>query len=41
MPFVPWLLVSTALLPERWRRPALAIQLATALLLEHLLYTTW
>jgi len=33
--------VSTALLPDRWRRPALAGQLVTALLLEHLLYTSW
>ncbi|QZY30422.1 hypothetical protein [Nocardioides coralli] len=41
LPFVPWLLVSTALLPERWRRPMLALQLATAVVLEHLLYTTW
>ena len=41
LPFVPWLLVSTALLPGRWRKPALAIQLGMALLMEHLLYTTW
>ncbi len=41
LPFVPWLLVSTALLPERWRRPGLALQLATALVLQHLLYTAW
>ena len=41
LPFVPWLLLSTALLPESWRRWGLALQLATALLVETLLYTTW
>ena len=41
LPFVPWLLVSTALLPQRWRRPALALQLGTAIVLETLLYTSW
>jgi hypothetical protein len=41
LPFVPWLLVATALLPERWRRPAFAVQLVTALVLQHLLYTSW
>lgn len=41
LPFVPWLLLTTALLPERWRRPGLALQLVTGLLLEHLLYTSW
>ena len=41
LPFIPWLLLSTALLPQRWRRPALALQLLTALLLQHLLYTSW
>ncbi len=41
LPFVPWLMLSTALLPERWRRPVLGVQVALALLLEHLLYTTW
>jgi hypothetical protein len=41
LPFVPWLLLSTALLPDRWRRPALALQVAVALAIEHLLYTTW
>jgi hypothetical protein len=39
--FVPWLLVSTALLPERWRRPGLLLQVVTALVVEHLLYTSW
>ena len=41
LPFIPWLLVSTALLPARWRAPLLALQLAVALVMEHLLYTTW
>jgi len=41
LPFVPWLLLSTALLPERWRRPGLALQLVVALVVQHLLYTTW
>ena len=41
LPFVPWLLLSTALLPESWRRWGLALQMATALLVEMLLYTTW
>ena len=41
LPFLPWLMLSTALLPERWRRPGLAVQLLAALLLEHLLFTSW
>lgn len=41
LPFVPWLSLGLALLPDRWRRPALAGQLATALLVQHLLYTSW
>ncbi|WP_432477853.1 hypothetical protein [Nocardioides sp. GXQ0305] len=41
LPWMPWLLLVTALVPERWRRPLLAAQLATALLLQHLLNTTW
>ncbi|WP_372729664.1 hypothetical protein [Nocardioides sp.] len=41
LPFVPWLLITTALLSERWRRWGLALQLLTALLLQHLLYTSW
>jgi hypothetical protein len=41
LPFVPWLLLSSALLPDRWRQPALAVQLATALLVQQLLYTSW
>jgi len=41
LPWMPWLLLVTALLPDRWRRPILALQLASALLLQHLLNTTW
>jgi methylthioxylose transferase len=41
LPFVPWLLISTAVVPERWRRPALLLQVVTALLVEHLLDTGW
>ncbi|MGY2874251.1 methylthioxylose transferase [Marmoricola sp. URHA0025 HA25] len=41
LPFVPWLLVSCALLPERWRRRGLVLQLVAALAVEHLLATGW
>jgi hypothetical protein len=41
LPFVPWLLVSTSLVPRRWRGPALGVQVIVALLLEHLLDTVW
>jgi hypothetical protein len=41
LPFVPWLLLSTALLPRRLRRPVLVLQVVTALLVEHLLDTGW
>lgn len=41
LPFVPWLLVSTALLPQRWRRWALGAQILLAVLMEHLLHTSW
>ena len=41
LPFVPWLLLSTAAMPDRWRRPMLLVQLVLALLLQHLLDTTW
>ena len=41
LPFVPWLTLSLALLPERWWRAGLALQVATALVVQHLLYTTW
>lgn len=41
LPFVPWLLLGTALLPERARRPALAVQVIAALVVQHLFATTW
>jgi hypothetical protein len=41
LPFVPWLLVGTALIPARWRRPALALQVVFALAVQHLLATGW
>ncbi|WP_220451255.1 hypothetical protein [Nocardioides dongkuii] len=39
--FVPWLTVSLALLPPGWRRWGLLLQLACALVVQHLLYTSW
>ncbi len=41
LPFVPWLLVGAALLPERWRRVGFAAQLLFALVVQHLLFTGW
>src|SRR3954454_17272389 len=41
LPFVPWLLVACALLPERWRRAGVAIQVLVALVVQHLLFTGW
>ena len=41
LPFLPWLLLSMAVLPERWRRSGLALQLVSALVVQHLLYTSW
>ncbi len=41
LPFIPWLTLSLALLPGFWRRWGLGIQLAFALLVQHLLYTSW
>jgi hypothetical protein len=41
LPFVPWLLVSCALLPPAWRRWGLALQLLTALVVQQLFYTVW
>lgn len=41
LPFVPWMLLSVALLPERWRRLGLGVQMLVALVLQHLLYTSW
>jgi hypothetical protein len=41
LPFVPWLTVSFALLPDRWRRWGLGLQVLAALLVQHLFYTVW
>lgn len=41
LPFVPWLTISLALLPGGWRRWGLALQVTTALLVQHLVYTSW
>ena len=41
LPFIPWVLLGCALLPTRWVRPALAVQVVTALLVQHLLFTGW
>lgn len=41
LPFVPWLLVSCALLPATWRRRGLVLQLVAALVTMHLLRTAW
>jgi methylthioxylose transferase len=41
LPFVPWLLIACALLPERWRRAGVAIQVVVALVVQHLLFTGW
>ncbi len=41
LPFVPWLLLATACLPARWRRPMLGVQVVVALLVQHLVITNW
>lgn len=41
LPFVPWLLVATALLSPRWRRFGLAAGVLVGLAAEHLLHTAW
>lgn len=41
LPFIPWLTLSLTLLPGRLQRWALVLQVATALVVEHLLFTTW
>ena len=41
LPFVPWLLLATAALPPGWRRAGLALQVAAALVVQHLVHTTW
>ena len=41
LPFVPWLLISCALLPDRWRRVGVAVQVLVAVVVQHLLFTGW
>jgi hypothetical protein len=41
LPFVPWILVSCALLPPRWRTWGLGVQLVAAIVLQQLFYTSW
>lgn len=41
LPFVPWLLLGCALLPERWRRYGLVAQVGAALVIQHLLRSAW
>ncbi len=41
LPFVPWVLLACALLPEHWRRRGLVLQVVVALLVQHLLFTGW
>lgn len=41
VPFVPWMLVGTALLSSRWRTVGLAVQVVLALLVQHTLDTGW
>ena len=41
LPFVPWLLLTTALVPVRWRRPALVGQAVLGLLVQTLVVTPW
>jgi hypothetical protein len=41
LPFVPWVLLACALLPEHWRRRGLVLQVVVALVVQHLLFTGW
>jgi hypothetical protein len=41
LPFVPWLMLSCAFLPPRWVRPGLVLQIAFALVVQHLLWSDW
>jgi len=41
LPFLPWALLLTALLPARWRPPALAVQVTGALVVQHLFFPYW
>ena len=41
LPFVPWALLGCALLPDRWWRVGIVVQVVTALVVQHLVRTTW
>ncbi len=41
LPFVPWLIVGTAVLPPRWRRVGLVVQVVMALVTQHLIHPDW
>lgn len=41
LPFLPWMMLACANLPERWRRPGLAVQVGFAVVVQHLLRTAW
>ena len=41
LPFLPWLLLSAAWLPDRWRRWGLVAQAVAALVLQHVIRTVW
>jgi hypothetical protein len=41
LPFAPWLLISTAFLPRRWRTAGVAVQVVFALAVQHLLKPDW
>ncbi len=41
LPFLPWMLLAVAWLPERWRRWGLLAQAVAAVLLQHLVRTLW
>jgi methylthioxylose transferase len=41
LPFMPWITLSVVLLPERWRRWGLVLQVVWALAVQQLVYTVW
>ena len=41
LPFAPWLLISTAFVPRRWRTVGVAVQVVFALVVQHLLRPDW
>lgn len=41
LPFVPWLLLGTALLTDTWRRRSLALQVLTAVAVQSLVFSRW